>query len=588
MKQAKRGMIFRTLAGFLSLWLVFMGILSWNLLRQEKERTNTELTQLLALQTNLRLDGSVLQTEEMSNLLDYLCLTDSRIKAGAIFRRNGGNELLAQSDHPFRLLVTQENDNSMLQYVQFSPLACMTDEQYRQLTDLVSEYECQWLEGRAKFYETGSSDQLAYTADRIILYASGWINGESLYPERLTAAQQPFRTEGQEITGEPSEIDENDILLELQFDTENIYDIKPAGNPAYRRIENIQIVYNSLFCHDGTPMDLKKCRTALQMLRGDRRTAFRTMSEENLRTRFRLAAGPLTDLTIQTQYLSGSEQVLYTQYGDLELLLFAESHPLRDLLPTLAGIWLGCLLFTLLAGGIVCRAMCRVYNRQAELEQNRRDTANALAHDLKTPLALIRGYTENLQFGVKPEKHMHYLTQIQRETERMDSLLGGFLELSRLESGMLPLHREPLSLRPFAEECAERCREMAEAKNITLRVEGDGTISADRALFERALNNLLSNALRHTPEGGTITVTVSASGLTVENTGSPIPPEVLPHLFEAYYTGDRSRSGGRRHGLGLADCRAIAELHGLSIFAENTEHGVTFRIAQKKGERPQH
>ena len=221
--------------------------------------------------------------------------------------------------------------------------------------------------------------------------------------------------------------------------------------------------------------------------------------------------------------------------------------------------------------------------REAQLTRER-DFARAAAHELKTPLAVLRFHAEALREDIAPEKRAQYLDIILDESDRMGALVGEMLDLSRLEAGAVRSEVLPVELAELAEETLSRLAPGARAKGV--RLEPDlhpALVSGDRARLERVLSNLTSNALRHCPAGGAVRVhTERIRGqavLTVENDGEPVPEQDLPRLWEPFFKGDRSRSRARGGaGLGLAIVRAAVLAHGGSCTAENVPGGVRFQV----------
>ena len=220
---------------------------------------------------------------------------------------------------------------------------------------------------------------------------------------------------------------------------------------------------------------------------------------------------------------------------------------------------------------------------EGQLRRERAFTRGA-AHELKTPLAVLRTHAEALREDIAPQKREQYLDIILEESDRMAHLVGSLLELSRLEAGA-ELHRETFNLAALVREVWEPLSLSLEQKHLTLSLElADYMVEGDRERLRELADNLASNALRHAAPGGRIRVTLKAEEagvrLTVQNDGLPIPPEDLPHLFEPFYRGDRSRSresGGT--GLGLAIVRAAAQAHGGSCGVENCSGGPLFWVA---------
>lgn len=220
-----------------------------------------------------------------------------------------------------------------------------------------------------------------------------------------------------------------------------------------------------------------------------------------------------------------------------------------------------------------------------EIRAIRRERAftRAAAHELKTPLAVLRTHAEALREDIDPARRQEYLGIVVEESDRMAALVGSLMDLSRLENGGT-LQREPLDLTALVENCAARLNLTAEQKGLWLITRLDpAAVLGDKLRLEEAVDNLLDNALRHCMPNGTVTITLTRKGrsiqLTVDNDGEPIPPEQLDRLFEPFYRGDqgRSRSDGGT-GLGLAIVRAVTEAHGGRCWAANRTGGVTFTV----------
>lgn len=554
----KRTLIVRTMAGFLAVWLVFAGVLSILLVRREQEKM------LGSLKESARMAAQFVQGEQngmhvmqamtstgVEAYLVNLCGSSPYLLDAAVFRKD--EKIYAETKYSCRVMIEEADWSRRSPYVTFSPLDCLNEEEFSELIEINGEA-----------YEKQSRQMLQ--REYLDTFASGWVRGDKLYPDRIVLARQKRGTVS--MDAKSWDISQMEIVRDYHIDTQKMYQTEPGWIGSGRYIENVMVFYP--ITSENLKMRERWEFEEVMLLKQD--AELRKEAE----MQYRESDG---GIIVLHEGVPKGRYFIYTQADGLDIVLIAEGNPARDSLLLLLVVWLCCLALVLAAGGLVCRGLCRVYDKQARLEQSRRDTANALAHDLKTPLALIRGYTENLRFGVKPEKTERYLEAIQRETDRMDGILGGMLELSRLETGALPLHREPLALGALAAEGVERYRAAAEVRGITITACGERELSADRALMERALDNLLANALRHTPDGGAVTVTVSAGGLAVENTGAPIPEDELSRLWEAYYKGDRARTDHAHNGLGLSIVRAIAERHGFAVCAENTGTGVKFTIA---------
>ena len=212
------------------------------------------------------------------------------------------------------------------------------------------------------------------------------------------------------------------------------------------------------------------------------------------------------------------------------------------------------------------------------MEQSRRDLIAAVSHDLRTPLAAIRATIEAITDGVVTDEATitRYLRTMHDGTRELSRLIDDLFDLSRLDAGALALEHEPAALADLVSDTLERMRPQAAARDVVLT----GFAAADLPLVPldarfvgRVLANLVDNAVRHTPAGGRVEVAVYREGpavrVEVRDTGEGIAPADLPHVFERFYRGEKSRS--REHGgagLGLAICKGIVEAHGGRIWAE--------------------
>ena len=208
-------------------------------------------------------------------------------------------------------------------------------------------------------------------------------------------------------------------------------------------------------------------------------------------------------------------------------------------------------------------------------ERRRRETAAAITHDLKTPLAVIRACAENLAEAAPPDGQGDYAAEIIRQTEGMDRSLLDILELDRLEGQAPALQLEDVPLEEVVSRQVEALQPLWPEIQVVQQV--SGTVRADRAALSRLVENLLRNALEHSD--GTVQVQGDETVLTVYNTGLPIPEEDLPRIWEPYFKGDAARRGGS--GLGLAIVAAAARDHGWRWEAANGDGGVTFTIRFK-------
>jgi signal transduction histidine kinase len=237
------------------------------------------------------------------------------------------------------------------------------------------------------------------------------------------------------------------------------------------------------------------------------------------------------------------------------------------------------------------------FNRMvAELEradQRRRNLTADVAHELRTPLHIIQGNLEGILDGVYAPTEEHISATLE-ETRALARLVDDLRTLSLAEAGELPLEQEPVDVAELLSDVCTSFSGEAEVAGIDLIVDVESAsplvVSGDAGRLDQVLGNLVSNALRYVPAGGRITLRAEPAGhgvrISVSDTGSGIPPEDLPYVFDRFWKGDRSRSrtGGMGSGLGLAIARQLVQAHGGQIDVESTEgRGTTFTIELPTG-----
>jgi two-component system sensor histidine kinase SaeS len=235
------------------------------------------------------------------------------------------------------------------------------------------------------------------------------------------------------------------------------------------------------------------------------------------------------------------------------------------------------------------------FTRERELEQARKELISSVSHDLRTPLASIRAMIESINDGVVSDQETvrRYLRTIETEVENLSQLINDLFELSQMEAGTLELHLESSSLTDLISDTLESMSAQATAGGRHLNLKGsvDGEVPSvvmDARRVQRALYNLVQNALRHTPPDGTIYILARDVGTEVQvevsDTGEGIPDEELNRVFDRFYRPERSRSrdtGGA--GLGLSIAKGIVEAHGGRIWVESAlGKGSTFGFALPK------
>ncbi len=254
--------------------------------------------------------------------------------------------------------------------------------------------------------------------------------------------------------------------------------------------------------------------------------------------------------------------------------------------------------------GELAESFNRMSREVARANQLRKQMTADIAHDLRTPLTVIAGYVESMRDGDLPPTPER-LDSIYAEIERLQRLVSDLRLLAVTDAGELRLNLAPVNVASFIERVAASFQMSAEQKNISLIAKTElnlPDLQADESRLDRVLSNLVSNAIRHTPEGGKVSVLATRlerdtqvdryTGkqgirgaqyvvITVADTGEGIPPSDLPHIFDRFYRADKSRTDadGASSGLGLAIAKALVEAHGGRIKASSVEgNGTRFEI----------
>lgn len=234
--------------------------------------------------------------------------------------------------------------------------------------------------------------------------------------------------------------------------------------------------------------------------------------------------------------------------------------------------------------------VCHDITELRRLETIRKDFVANVSHELRTPLTSIKGYVEALLDGAKddPEMAANFLDIILKQSDRLNLIIGDLLELSHIESGRVSFRQDPIDLRAVIDRALSTIKPLAEKKGhrlITFFEDTVPSITGDEDRLVQVMTNLLDNAVKYTPPGGTITVTAKRASrsretdrsegvieLSVSDTGIGIPEADRPRVFERFYRVDKARSrelGGT--GLGLAIVKHIVEGHGGEVWVEANE-----------------
>jgi signal transduction histidine kinase len=235
------------------------------------------------------------------------------------------------------------------------------------------------------------------------------------------------------------------------------------------------------------------------------------------------------------------------------------------------------------AFGAMVQRLREQVQRVRRMDATRRDWVASISHDLRTPLTSLMGHLETVLLRGErstPAERQRFLEIALKNARHLDRLSASLFDFARLDSDEVRLEKSPAQVCELIDDIAARFAHGAEGKGIALATNCDHSlplIPIDAALLERALANLVENALRYTPAGGTIKLSAQREGeqivLAVADTGPGVPEADLPRVFERFFQGSSQREGRGHAGLGLAIVRRVAELHGGRADAANLASG---------------
>jgi signal transduction histidine kinase len=262
------------------------------------------------------------------------------------------------------------------------------------------------------------------------------------------------------------------------------------------------------------------------------------------------------------------------------------------------------------SGGDEVAELARAFNRMASdldarnaalaaADRARRQLLADVSHELMTPLTAIRGYVQTLAMSDVPMDEGtkgRYLSIADQETYKLEAMIGDLLDLAKLEGGGEKPVQEPVTVAELFRRVIDRHLPDIRRKDITTQIQiADGTprLVGSPGRLEQALQNLAANAIRHMPDGGTLSLSARPDGeqvlVGVRDTGPGIPVEHLPHIFDRFYKADSSRAGSTIRsgsGLGLSIVQAIARHHGGDVSAANAEGGGAIFTMRVPAEKP--
>lgn len=531
-------------AGFLAFWLVTMGAFSLLLGQQRAELMAADIKDSADWYTGdyarYMLDSKEHEENDPAEL--------RRMLKEQSYQRNASDALMIET------AITDQSGNILQSDRWWLTLTDDTDTQY--LVDM-SDQPQNVLE--AIYVGSGVADLEALPYD---IRFETWVDGDEAYLKSVTV--RPY----EEVNGELKLTDEVNTV-------ECAYDADKMSNLPLKTLTISRISYPGTPETNERPTAKQEAADMTSPKRKEMRAWVENPSEAG-------SAAPVVRPWLVRQYQRTMKYCDYVDGGYVMMSFAAEGCPLKACLPILVPAGVLSLILAMLCAIILSFALLRVWRKQERIEQVRRETTAALAHELKTPLSVLSATAELLGDNLAPEKQGHYLEVIRQQAQRMDGSVRQMLELSRLETGAKALRRTAFSLAELAQERLQAALPTDSTIHTEFAAQGEYEVNADRALLTRALDALLENAVQHTPEGGCIMVHLADGVLSVTNTGDAIPADALPRLWEAYYQADPSRSA-KGDGLGLSIAKTVFDLHGFTCGAENTEIGPKFwfRFADK-------
>ena len=244
--------------------------------------------------------------------------------------------------------------------------------------------------------------------------------------------------------------------------------------------------------------------------------------------------------------------------------------------------WIGIALLSTLISLAIAYVLYRSYRSAYDMEQYRRTTSNAMAHDLKSPLAVIQLNAENLRDGTNPEKNRHYTDNIINEVHQMNTQIASILDMAKAEDVNTKLHKTDMDITAIVNSVAEEYAERIKEKNVSIEVNGACTVHADEELMNQAIKNIMDNAVKYVTDGGHIEVELSDKEVSFVNSSEPLDKDTLEDVWKPFVKGDNSRHGHKGTGLGLSIVKTIMDRHGFDCEMKNVDGGVEVRLIFRK------
>ncbi|QLY78938.1 sensor histidine kinase [Clostridium intestinale] len=548
--QTKRTIYMRTFSSLFTAYLILMIGFSIFLINKEKKLQELQFNSL-ALQINHTANNII-----KDNITDFPKLKRKMIGSLSFYANSGTEIGIFTSNYN---LIFNTSDNLICSYPEYEEGNTSYDGYaYLNPSDWFSEYDVSELKNYL-FIEP-KAEKAGDISSYSLLLEGFWIKNEMIIPDKISVTPMYVN----KIEEDGGIISSSGATVTKVF--YNINDKNTAGLP-YFKFGAIQNIHKN----STNNTKLRNVVSSSENLKKMIKESVSISTEKIALFTYRYYYPMPYENTLKTLTFDGKN--FYSEYWTV---CATEVNLLKRTYPTLIFVWISCFLTFFIAALIISTQSYKLYKRRDDLEKYRIETTNALAHDLKTPLSIISGYAENLIENVNTEKKDHYAANIQANVKRMDKIVLGMIELSKLESDSFKIKYEDVSLSEVCDKLINHYAPICDEKQIVINMEGDEVIKADFALMERVINNFFVNALEHTPNGGSINITINEDILEFYNSGSHIPEKDLTEIWKPYKKVDSSRSNTKGTGLGLSISSKILELYNFSYGAKNYDNGVIF------------
>lgn len=558
----RRTILIRTFSALLAIYLILMAAFSIFLLRQADAMKKMELLSFI-LQVNGTI-GDKLQnyTDNKTGTTDILKIKKEFVNDSSFFQYAGTELALYSGDYR---LIFNTNDYWICSYTErtegntgYAGYGCLNAGEWFSENDIAEIESCLYFVPKEK----KKGDLSGYSVD----LDGFWADNERIIPEKITVT--PMYVNNIDRDGNVSSssgADSNKKIFTAKYNKKST-----EGLQYYKHGSIIPKYIDSQ--NERTRTELRKLVTDGDKLKNyvEHIVSSNGFSVErvDLFTYRYYRAQPFKN----TVKLAENNK----NYSEFWVVFARDINLLGSCAGTLAFVWTVCFIVFMTAAAILSAQTYKTYRKKEELERRRIETANALAHDLKTPLCIISGYTQNLMENIHTDKREHYAQNIQTNVERMDKIIKEMLELSKLEADSIKLKFEEVSLGSLCTGIINRYKEVCAEKGIAAGLDGDAFVMAERSMLERVIDNFFVNAMDHVPEHGVISIRIFDNTFEIFNSGSRIPDHMTEEIWQPYKKADLSRSNSKGTGLGLSITRTILELHAFPYGAKNTGGGVIF------------